>query len=110
MKRETSSTECALFGSLSGSVAAVVTSPIDVAKTRMMTAHLSERQMTMTQTLSAVFKEQGIRGLFRGIVPRVTWIGLGGAVFLGGYETAKRQLIKLNLPQASSNDLLKQNG
>lgn len=30
--------------------------------------------------------------LFSGVVPRVIWISLGGAVFLGVYEAVKKAL------------------
>ena len=33
-----------------------------------------------------------IPGLFAGVVPRVTWISLGGAVFFGVYEKSKALL------------------
>ena len=33
-----------------------------------------------------------IPGLFAGVVPRVTWISLGGAVFFGVYEKCKALL------------------
>jgi len=36
--------------------------------------------------LRTVHGEKGLKGLFAGIVPRVTWITLGGAIFFGGYE------------------------
>ena len=33
-----------------------------------------------------VFKEKGLSGLFSGILPRVAWISVGGALFLGIYD------------------------
>ena len=42
--------------------------------------------------LRSVHAEGGISRLFSGVGPRVLWIGLGGAVFLGGYEAAKHWL------------------
>jgi hypothetical protein len=32
------------------------------------------------------------RALFAGVTPRVTWIGVGGFIFFGAYETAKTRL------------------
>ena len=35
--------------------------------------------------------------LFAGIVPRVTWISIGGFIFFGAYEKSKEILIKSGL-------------
>lgn len=88
MKRPPSSIEAALFGSIAGGTAAAVTTPLDVVKTRIM---LSQRRCgdgygTILSTFQTIVKEEGAVALFKGIVPRVTWISIGGAVFLGTYE------------------------
>lgn len=36
--------------------------------------------------LGRIVREEGGSALWKGVVPRTTWIGLGGAVFLGVYE------------------------
>lgn len=89
--------EAALCGSIAGGVAAGLTTPLDVAKTRIM---LSSRSATnggakyypssLSKTLGIIFAEEGPRALFAGVVPRVAWISLGGAVFLGVYERVKQ--------------------
>jgi solute carrier family 25 S-adenosylmethionine transporter 26 len=73
----------ALYGSMSGAVAAVATTPLDVLKTRLM---LAPERVSALKTLKAVLQESGIRGLFAGVVPRTMWISIGGAVFLGSYQ------------------------
>ena len=88
-KDKVSPLQSALCGSLSASFSAVITCPLDVAKTRIM---LAERSSEMAQRQSAlfalktVFAEKGIKGLFAGIGPRVAWISIGGAIFLGVYD------------------------
>ena len=42
--------------------------------------------------MGIIYREEGLRVLFSGIVPRVIWISLGGAVFLGVYEAVKKSL------------------
>lgn len=82
----------ALMGSLSGSLAAALTTPMDVVKTRMMLRRGGEGSAGsagVLATMRQVYAEGGVSRLFSGVGPRVAWIGLGGAVFLGGYETAK---------------------
>ena len=44
--------------------------------------------------LRAVLAQGGVRALFAGVVPRVLWIGLGGAVFLGTFDVAARAIEK----------------
>ena len=88
-KEKVSPLQSALCGSLSASFSAVITCPLDVAKTRIM---LAERSSEMAQRQSAlfalktVFAEKGIKGLFAGVGPRVAWISIGGAIFLGVYD------------------------
>lgn len=39
-----------------------------------------------------IHAEEGGAALFRGIVPRMVWISVGGAVFIGSFEELRRQL------------------
>lgn len=89
--RESSSIELALMGSLSGSFAAACTTPMDVVKTRLM-LHKGSDKLTVSNVVRDVYAEGGVAKFFSGVGPRVAWIGLGGAVFLGGYEATKRAL------------------
>ena len=43
------------------------------------------------QTHTSCFNKSG---LFAGLVPRVTWISIGGAVFFGVYEKVSRVAIR----------------
>jgi solute carrier family 25 S-adenosylmethionine transporter 26 len=108
-----SSFECACVGSVSGGIAAACTTPLDVVKTRLMlssshiiSSSLATATSTSTSTsaahtlttpsipsiLSALYKEGGMAVLFSGVVPRVTWISMGGFVFFGAYEKASKHL------------------
>lgn len=80
-----SGTESALFGSVAGAVAASTTTPLDVLKTRVM---LSEKKVSVGQVFGQMVREEGVRPFFAGVVPRVTWISIGGAIFLGSYQWA----------------------
>jgi len=85
----------AACGSVAGGFAAAVTTPLDVAKTRLMLGADAEgvAYKGTLDTLSRVYAEGGMRGLFAGVTPRVTWISIGGFVFFGSYEAAKRVLL-----------------
>lgn len=77
--------ESAVFGSVSGAVAAGVTTPLDVLKTRMI---LARERVSVMGMLAKVLRESGPRAFFAGMGPRVLWISAGGAVFLGSYQWA----------------------
>ena len=72
-------------------MAAGVTTPLDVLKTRVM---LSARRESMVRIVRTILRENGIRPFFAGIGPRVTWISIGGAIFLGSYQWAVNALEK----------------
>ena len=86
------------LGDAKGSIAGAITTPLDVAKTRIMLAdsgsELAKKQ-SASLAISIVFKENGLSGLFSGILPRVTWISVGGALFLGIYELSVSKLKQL---------------
>jgi solute carrier family 25 S-adenosylmethionine transporter 26 len=81
--------ESAVFGSISGAIAAGLTTPLDVLKTRMMLATKRESVLAIT---SRIWAQEGGRVFFSGIGPRTMWISIGGAVFLGSYQWASNLL------------------
>ena len=81
--------ESALFGSASGAIAAGVTTPLDVLKTRMM---LAKEKTPMIPLLRHILRDSGPSAFFAGIGPRVLWISAGGAIFLGSYQWAYNSL------------------
>lgn len=86
---QVSGLEGGLLGSVAGAVAAGITTPLDVLKTRMM---LAKEKQPMFEMLSSILKESGPRAFFAGIGPRVGWISVGGAIFLGSYQWASNAL------------------
>jgi solute carrier family 25 S-adenosylmethionine transporter 26 len=84
-----SAPQSALFGSIAGAVAAGVTTPLDVLKTRLM---LAREKVGFQEMLGRILRENGPGALFSGIGPRIFWISAGGAIFLGSYQWAANQL------------------
>ncbi|KKK24548.1 hypothetical protein ARAM_006394 [Aspergillus rambellii] len=80
----------AMFGSIAGAIAAGLTTPLDVIKTRVMLARRGEGGKAGVRVKDIVqeISKEGVGAFFRGIGPRVAWIGIGGAVFLGSYQWA----------------------
>lgn len=87
--------EAALAGSAAGAIAATVTNPIDVAKTRIMLASDARVQTNAIAMIAKVAREEGVRQLFAGVLPRVCWISIGGFVFFGSFEAAQPVVMDL---------------
>ncbi|KAJ5159982.1 S-adenosylmethionine mitochondrial carrier protein [Penicillium canariense] len=81
----------AMFGSVAGAIAAGLTTPLDVIKTRVMLARRGDGGMGAPVRVKDIVRgiaQEGPGAFWRGIGPRVAWIGIGGAVFLGSYQWA----------------------
>lgn len=80
--------QAGLCGGVAGGLSAAITTPLDVAKTRIM---LAERNSPLAaggvlSALRTIRGETGVSGLFAGVVPRVIWISVGGSIFFGSYS------------------------
>lgn len=89
--------QSSICGAVAGGTSAAITTPLDVVKTRIMLAekgtHLAKG--SIRSTMEHILREEGIRGLFSGIAPRVLWISIGGSIFLGIYEKMRIALNSL---------------
>ncbi|CAH0564095.1 unnamed protein product [Brassicogethes aeneus] len=79
--------EYAICGAIAGGLTAAITTPVDVVKTRIM---LSDKNLRVMEVFRNVYKKEGIEGLFRGVVPRVAWISVGGYIFFGSYNWSQK--------------------
>ncbi|XP_021550707.1 S-adenosylmethionine mitochondrial carrier protein isoform X1 [Neomonachus schauinslandi] len=89
--------QSAVCGAFAGGFAAAVTTPLDVAKTRIMLAKAgsSTASGNVLSMLHGVWRTQGLSGLFAGVFPRMAAISLGGFIFLGAYEQTRSLLLEL---------------
>jgi solute carrier family 25 protein 39/40 len=76
-----------LAGSIGGAAAAVITQPLDVVKTRKQLA--AGRPVSTLGTLSAIAREEGMRGLLNGAFPRAMKAAPACAIVLASYECMK---------------------
>ena len=101
----TTITACA--AGASGSIAAIMTTPVDVVKTRMMLSAFSDNppshqpgshataapetraKSTGMETARQILAENGVKGLFRGAALRAVWTAFGSGLYLGVYESAR---------------------
>ncbi|KAJ0983918.1 hypothetical protein J5N97_002274 [Dioscorea zingiberensis] len=93
LNRELEPWETITVGALSGGLAAVVTTPFDVMKTRMMTAPQG-LPVSMEMIAFSILRQEGPLGLFKGAVPRFFWIAPLGAMNFAGYELARKAMDK----------------
>jgi len=88
----------------SGTLAALVTTPFDVVKTRKQvkykmivtsSSNIGDAALHHVSTLSmlrTIFKEEGFSGIFRGWNMRVARVGPASAIMISSYELGKRIL------------------
>jgi solute carrier family 25 S-adenosylmethionine transporter 26 len=85
--------QAAACGSFSGGIAAGITTPLDVIKTRLMLG--ADKDGRLYEGVGDVIRRTSMEGhgvFFSGIQPRVMWISIGGFVFFGAYEGFKKAL------------------
>ncbi|KAJ3230475.1 hypothetical protein HDU77_001322, partial [Chytriomyces hyalinus] len=88
-------------GASAGTVAAVITTPFDVSKTLQQVVHHNEPgckadKLSMVKVMQSVIREDGIKGLFVGLSPRIAKIAPACAIMISSYEIGKRYFEKLN--------------
>jgi Mitochondrial carrier protein len=90
LKRNQSSdrsfSQLAAICATSGAAAAFLTTPLDLVKLRMQ---VDFKYGTVYSGLKGIYETQGVRGLFKGGVPRVVFNGLNTAVTMGLMEWLK---------------------
>ncbi|KAK6144862.1 hypothetical protein DH2020_021682 [Rehmannia glutinosa] len=89
--RELEPWETIVVGALSGGLTAVLTTPIDVIKTRMMTAPQGQ-PVTLSIIVLSILRHEGPLGLFKGAVPRFFWVAPLGAMNFAGYELLRKAM------------------
>ncbi|XP_061348677.1 uncharacterized protein LOC133294044 isoform X2 [Gastrolobium bilobum] len=79
-------------GGLAGSTAALFTTPFDVIKTRLQTQIPGSRNQydSVLHALYKISKSEGLKGLYRGLMPRLIMYMSQGSLFFASYEFFKR--------------------
>lgn len=74
-----------------GGIAAVITTPVDVVKTRVMlrASSPSKPQPGEVTVFNNILKEEGIKGLWRGGLLRGIWTIFGSGLYLGVYDLGR---------------------
>lgn len=85
----------AVAGVLTGCTSATLTMPLDVIKTRLQTSHSATvadgtGKPTWMSTAKVLYKNEGAKGFFRGVAPRMVSTSIWGTVMVTAYEALKR--------------------
>lgn len=97
-------------GSLSGAVAATITTPFDVIKTRRQVQAYRSAQCgtavpcSTLDTVRFIAREEGAGGLFAGVGPRVAKVAPACAIMIASYELGKRWLGRPTAASAAASD------
>ena len=82
-----------LSGSSSGILAAIVTQPFDLIKTRLQAeAQHNKKQSNTLQIWRQIVARDGTSGLFRGLSPRVAKVAPACGIMIGSFEFIGRWL------------------
>ena len=80
-----------LSGSLAGTVAAILTHPFDVGKTRMQIgAPANGTKPSMFNSLYSIWANEGTLALYSGLGPRVLKVAPACAIMISSYEISKK--------------------
>ncbi|CAO3640065.1 unnamed protein product [Cunninghamella echinulata] len=74
-------------GATSGTVAAVVTTPFDVVKTRRQVS--SNKEPHILRLMNNIMVNEGFSGFFKGVVPRVVKVSVASGIMISSYEVGK---------------------
>ena len=76
-------------GAVSGMIAALITTPFDVAKTQ---SQVNPTNDNMIMSMRKIVLEEGVEGLFRGVIPRIAKTAPACAIMISVYEVGNRKL------------------
>lgn len=89
--------EAAFCGAISGSFSAAITAPLDRIKTLLMT-NSAAYGGTVASCAAKIWREEGLRGLTTGVVPRVFYIAPSVVIFFVAYEMTQQKLQYWQVP------------
>jgi solute carrier family 25 S-adenosylmethionine transporter 26 len=80
-----------LSAGTAGAFAAVITTPVDVVKTRVMllAAEQNGSRVSELKVFKEVWRDEGMRGLWRGGALRGVWTMIGSGLYLGVYDMTR---------------------
>lgn len=77
-------------GAVAGVTTAIVTNPLDVIKTRMITR--PNEYKTVSTTVKSIMAEHGYHGFYRGVLPRILHIAPNSALYMWIFDLMFRNI------------------
>eukprot|EP00737_Agarophyton_chilense_P004613 gb/GEZJ01005951.1/.p1 GENE.gb/GEZJ01005951.1/~~gb/GEZJ01005951.1/.p1 ORF type:complete len:230 (+),score=20.03 gb/GEZJ01005951.1/:615-1304(+) len=108
-KSELMGVDHVLVGALTGMITSVITEPLDVIKTRLMTQRMKGIRPGITMyhgwlhCMRTIVREEGSLALWKGTLPRLVWVGASSAIWYGTYQ-AVRHSMSQRKQQGASNE------
>lgn len=103
-----------ITGGLAGSIAAIATIPFDVVKTHRQ-IEMGEKQIYAEKpggrgntwaTISRIYAQHGLRGLFTGLTPRLVKVAPACAIMIATFEHGKRFFYSYNASRVQAESSL----
>ncbi|EEF47764.1 mitochondrial substrate carrier family protein E isoform X2 [Ricinus communis] len=91
-----SSMEGLVLGGLAGGFSAYLTTPLDVIKTRLQVQGSTIRYNGWLDAMKRIWKIEGVKGMFRGSIPRITWYIPASALTFMAVEFLRDQFNEKN--------------
>ncbi|GJD07654.1 Probable S-adenosylmethionine carrier 2, chloroplastic [Galdieria sulphuraria] len=98
-KKRLENEEMWMLGAFAGGLVGALTTPFDVVYTRLVTQ--PSTYFSVSQTLKLIYQQEGVKGLFRGILPKVAWEAANSGVFflvfdglMQSFDTVKSQPVE----------------
>lgn len=77
-------------GGSAGMIACTLTYPLDLVRTRLAAQTTTKHYSGLINALVTIGKEEGVRGLYRGLAPTLAGVGPNLAINFAAYETFRR--------------------
>ncbi|CCF56781.1 hypothetical protein KAFR_0B04850 [Kazachstania africana CBS 2517] len=101
-----------LTGAAAGGLAGMITTPLDVVKTRLQTQKQKHQQLripsssillsnSLTNSMKVIFQNEGVLGLFSGVGPRFIWTSVQSSIMLLLYQMTLKKLNQINMDSSS---------
>ena len=93
-----------ICGALAGAISSSLTTPLDVVKTRLMTQVRGKSKERISEIVRQILAEEGWKGLFRGMGPRLLHSACFAALGYFAFETARLTLVYQYVRQKEQRD------
>ncbi|KAJ1435060.1 mitochondrial carrier domain-containing protein [Ochromonadaceae sp. CCMP2298] len=93
-QRELTQNDELMAAAFTGAVAAFLTTPLDLVKTKLMMQGAGGVQYAgVTGALASIYRSGGMSALFVGSTARIAWLVPFTTIYLGVYESSKRKML-----------------